>query len=551
TGDLIAANDDFDGLDSYLEVPAPADDEYFAMVTGCCALPLDPFDPASGDTGVSNGEYEVDLGVDVAGSAGDVDTYLVDLEAGDALSVAVAGTPANVDLIGPDGELAMGSSQTAAFIYPDESPLGHQGHIGLDHVAARSGRHAIQVSGGSGGRYQVELRAASSGLSDRDDTATQELFLDFDGAVVDTTVFGGVTPQAYLSPLRGFLFRWGLRPAAENAVIDRVIEVVEENLSHDLKALAANGDRDITGRGGEHDVIITNSRDHADPGNRADVTRLVIGGSIPESGIFTVGIAQSIDPGNFDTSEVALVLLDFLGLPAGQGGLNDFAIDPSASRIDLVGVGVGNIAAHEAGHLLGNWHTDNSNRTFNIMDSGGDLAAFVGVGRDGVFGSEDDRDVDFRSDVFSFEEGFAGRENSRARTAFALSTGAGRTPIECSISGTPGDDVLTGTEYNDVICGFAGDDILLGGGGRDRLLGGVGDDTLRGAQSSDRLFGGAGNDRGFGGSGSDRLFGRSGDDRLFGQVGNDQLNGGPGIDRLGGGPGTDRCVAGEAYIDCE
>ncbi len=330
-----------------------------------------------------------------------------------------------------------------------------------------------------------------------------------------------------------------------------MIEVVEENLSHDLKARAANGDRDITGRGGEHDVIITNSRDHADPGNRADVTRLVIGGSIPESGIFTVGIAQSIDPGNFDTSEVALVLLDFLGLPAGQGGLNDFAIDPSASKIDLVGVGVGNITAHEAGHLLGNWHTDNSNRTFNIMDSGGDLAAFVGVGRDGVFGSADDRDVDFRSDVFSFEEGFAGRENSRARTAFALSTGAGRTPIECSISGTPGDDVLTGTEYNDVICGFAGDDILLGGGGRDRLLGGVGDDTLRGAQSSDRLFGGAGDDRGFGGSGSDRLFGRSGDDRLFGQVGNDQLNGGPGIDRLGGGPGTDRCVAGEAYIDCE
>ena len=269
-----------------------------------------------------------------------------------------------------------------------------------------------------------------------------------------------------------------------------------------------------------------NSRDHPDPGRGPDVTRIVIGGSIPESQIPTIGIAESIDPGNFDRSETALVLLDLLSGPRGQGGLNDIRIGERSSMVELVGVAVGNIAAHEAGHLLGNWHTDPLNRRVEIMDAGGELANFVGQGRDGVFGTRDDIDVDFRHDVFSPDEGFTGREDPRTRTSFALSTGLAFVPVVCTITGTPRDDRLEGTEGNDVICALRGDDVVAGGGGRDRILGGPGDDVLAGGASRDIVLGEAGDDLLRGGKGPDVLLGGRGEDVLRGGAGNDRCDGG-------------------------
>jgi hypothetical protein len=61
--------------------------------------------------------------------------------------------------------------------------------------------------------------------------------------------------------------------------------------------------------------VLLNSRDHADPFG-APHDRLVVGGTISELGIGTIGIAQSIDPGNFATSETGVVLLDLLSGPA-------------------------------------------------------------------------------------------------------------------------------------------------------------------------------------------------------------------------------------------
>ena len=40
------------------------------------------------------------------------------------------------------------------------------------------------------------------------------------------------------------------------------------------------------------------------------MSRLIIGGTISEAGVETIGISQSIDPGNFDTADTALILLD-------------------------------------------------------------------------------------------------------------------------------------------------------------------------------------------------------------------------------------------------
>lgn len=152
----------------------------------------------------------------------------------------------------------------------------------------------------------------------------------------------------------------------------------------------------------------------------------------------------------------------------------------------------------------------------------------------------------------------------------------GPTPLDDSLTGTPGRDVVFALAGNDIVQGLdgadrlageAGNDTLLGGEGNDRLIGGDGNDSLVGGAGADRGLGGAGNDRLSGGAGNDRLIGGSGRDNLVGgadddtliggtdndrllgsggndflrgDLGNDTLNGGAGNDRLLGGPGRDR-----------
>jgi hypothetical protein len=505
SGELIELNDDSGGTrDSYLEVTAPATDTYFASVTGCCDIPSDPFDPTSGQGRASTGRYEIDFRIGGSGGLGDTDVFLVDLDPGDIVVAAAAGAPAQLELIDPRGRKVMGSAQNLSFAYPATSPLRHAGAIGMDHVVGDEGRHAIIVSGRAGGRYRLELQVLRPGPTSARNDRNQVLFLDFDGAVLDTRRLGGDDPAVTVSPLSRWLGRWGLEPSAENAVIDATIASFRENLDRDLSERGPNGDRGISGRGGEFDIVVLNSRDHPDPGRNPDVSRVVIGGSVAETGLQTIGIAESIDVGNFDRSEIAIVLLDGLSARRGPNSLNSISRVARIPMTELVGRTLGTIAAHEAGHFLGNWHTDPDNEVIEVMDAGGNIANFVGVGPDGRFGTRDDIDVDFAPDQFFPSEGFSGRSDPVTRTAFALSTGRLPVPVTCTITGTDGPDRLRGTPGNDVICGLGGDDVLIGRGGRDRLIGGPGNDRLLGGPGDDILIGGPGRDVGDGGAGADR-----------------------------------------------
>jgi hypothetical protein len=116
---------------------------------------------------------------------------------------------------------------------------------------------------------------------------------------------------------------FGANDTAETAELVKGLGTGRENVLTDLQDSAVNQ------RVG---LRILNSRDHADPFGQPNVHRVMVGGTIAESGINTIGIAQFIDPGNYSTDDSALVLLDVLSNPSGAASLNTY-ITPASQKI--------------------------------------------------------------------------------------------------------------------------------------------------------------------------------------------------------------------------
>jgi hypothetical protein len=409
-GNVVAFNDDLDGLDSRVDYLVSRAGQYFVAITGFSAVPEDPFDSGSGTGAASEGPYRVTI----TAAQADHDYYAVRLRKGDVLGASVSGGASRIVLYNPSGVEVMGSSQDATFIYPAETPLPGGGRAVADHVADVDGLHFVAVTSGRG-PYAITVEAYRPRLDT--DRPVQTLFLDFNGERLNTGIFGGPGVRR-LTQLRAFLGRWGLRNADLEPLIDQIVATARENLRRDMIA---------NGRNPDFELVIRNSSDHRDNFGSDNVSRIIVGGTINESGIPTIGIAQSIDPGNVSTEETALVLLDVLSDRAGPFGdpsLNSY-IRPGTSRsrkVAFIGRAVGNIVSHEAGHFFGDWHVAQFNRRANLMDQGGNFPLLYGVGADRVGGTRDDVDVDFGRDTFNQNEGFSGKENTMTRLLFALTS---------------------------------------------------------------------------------------------------------------------------------
>ena len=151
---------------------------------------------------------------------------------------------------------------------------------------------------------------------------------------------------------------------------------------------------------------------------------MIFGGTVDELGLRTIGIAQSVDVGNFGTEETAIVLLDLLSEESGDpNSLNSFLLLESQAKLPLVASTLANIGAHEAGHLLANFHTERDEGPVTLMDRGGRVDLFAGVGEDGRFGTADDEDLDFGPDNYSPAEAFEGTEDTLDAISFGLPAG--------------------------------------------------------------------------------------------------------------------------------
>jgi hypothetical protein len=406
TGKLLATNDDFDGLDSQLTFKIPAFGFYYAVVAGYRGLPTDPFNSGAGTGGGSTGPYNLTI---TAGGV-DEDYYAVNLKPGDVIGASVTGAPSYLTVYDTTPREVHGSRQDASSIYPMASPLPGGGKAVTDYVATKAGWHTIGVTTGSGA-YQITLEGYRPPLQGA--KPVQTLFLDFDGARVNTGVFGG-TGNVQLSPFSAFVAKWGLTNADRDHLIDLVTAGVTENLQQDMI------DKGLNNR---FKLKVLNSKNNPDPWGKANVSRIIVGGTIAESGVSTIGISQSIDPGNFETSETALVLLDELSNPAGPADSLNTYITPASDKLAFLGHALGNVIAHEGGHFFGNFHTDNLDATPNVMDAGGTgFGNLFGVGPDNIGGTADDVDVDFGDDRFIPAEGFVGTEDTLGRIDFGVTS---------------------------------------------------------------------------------------------------------------------------------
>jgi hypothetical protein len=562
-GHLLAVNDDdFETFDSRIALTVPVSDTYFVLIVGYGSEPTDAFDPATGTGAGSEGAYTVTMEV----AFGEVDYYSFDLAAGDIIGANVNGTASRLELFHPDGTLLMGSSGDPTFAHPESSPLPGGGKAALSYVIDTPGRYALSVSRGVGA-YSLQLRDFRPVLEQQPVFSHQILFLDFNGANVnvpelfDISWFGFGNPDAHLSPLSSFLPAWGLSAADENGVIDAIVARTVDTLSDSVSGVVGhgrNGDFTITGRAGDFQLEILNSRDHADPfGIYPNVSRVIVGGTNAElAGLYPViGISQSVDIGNFDTADTAVALLDILSAPY---FLNPIPLGPGKTIVDLIGVMVGNVVAHEAGHFLGNWHVNFG--TGNIMNPG----EIGNIGLDGTFGTADDIEHVFGRASYYASEGFTGTEDTLNTIAFGLSTGTQAGTYFDFVTGTlyvTGNidnghkDELEVKTVGSSLNVYINDELVL-----TRPTVGVNRVVLNGSSDKDELdasnyngpvtlLGRGGKDELAGGSASDILVGGDGDDELSGGAGRDLLIGGQGKDELEGGSGEDLLIAGFTAFD--
>lgn len=409
-GEAVATDDDGGtGFLSRVSYTAQESGTYYVLVAGYSflgPLPADPFDSGSGAGLADTGDYQLSISAQKV----DTDYYSVRMRPGDVLGSVGEEAATGLTVRTPSGEQRVGGQQTdASSLYPPNSPLPGGGNTAVAYVAEEAGWYSVQVTGNVG-RYDVSVEGFRPGTQG-DRGRTQTVLLDFDPGRVNTGTWGGPGVRN-VSPFSAFVPQWGIDRSQARRVENRALRITQRNIDQEIQRRGLNPDVNVE---------VLNARTNPELIGQPNVSRVYVAGTIEESGISTIGIAQYIDPGNYGHEDEAIVLLDVLSEAAGPiSSLNTF-MDDSSDRVKFVSNAVGNVIAHEIGHTIGNYHTDNADDVGNVMDSGGSNFAqnLYGVGPDNIGGTADDDNVQFVTDTYSPAEGFTGEENTLNVTAWA------------------------------------------------------------------------------------------------------------------------------------
>ncbi|WP_346883635.1 T9SS type A sorting domain-containing protein [uncultured Algibacter sp.] len=416
----------------------------------------------------NEGAYDMEINV-FKTSSQDQDFYTVELNKGDVLGASLdledidVGSEflaANgIDVIGdgisvskrfgfgitnPSGTLQV-LTNTITSLLPINSPLPEVGEASFSYIAPESGTYQLALAGNVGA-YDLRVTTTDPGL-ELNKGQKQFIYLDFTGVdnITLRTILGKRNAEAIvarqipeeitalnkersLSSFENFLENWGVEKNRTNKtkLAREITQVVAENLRADLIESQINPNLDVVIISDYGSDFLGKKIPELLEKFKVPYSRVIVGGTIEEAGIETIGIASTIDPGNYSLNDNAVVLLDFLSAEAtNPNSINSVSLAEGFTIEDLLPVALGNIISHEAGHFLGNFHTSNENDTFSIMDIGGSLENSFGISpTTGVFG-EDTVDVDFKLDNYAENEfplSVAQNENhTDVNTAFALS----------------------------------------------------------------------------------------------------------------------------------
>ena len=361
----------------------------------------------------------------IASNVVDEDYYAVDLRAGDILEASLTGSRNSifdVSLSDSSGSEIIGSTSNTSTSFPLSSPLYNiSGNTTFAQIIPATGRYFVRVADGLGA-YALKLRAFRNSIESEPVGTKQIIFLDFNGQTFNGGVFG-VPISVRLPSLIDTVEQFGFLRSDENALIDGIIAGIKENYQGTLPFTGNNGYFSADGRPGSFDIEFQNSRDNSDPWADRNVSRVIIGGGFNEFPLPVRGIAQSIDVGNYNRTETAIVLPEAYFLPGDD--VRTIPRTATRSTLDVFVKAISATISHEMGHYLGAFHQENSNSILALMDSGGLplSTSRVGVGVDGIFGTVDDVDIDFVKDRYAIVEGFTGRTDHAINMAYALGTG--------------------------------------------------------------------------------------------------------------------------------
>ena len=380
----------------------------------------------------------------------DEDYYAFDLKKGDILDtrlVAATGTRPTLALYDSQGrELQFAQGRfLGGLAFPTTSPLYKDGNTTLPYVIDTAGRYYMRVSDGISA-YTLNMRVHRSTFEAETIGTQQTIYVDFDGALtraetINLTALGVPAGTLRIPSMARYMTQIGLTEADAPSVARNIMSRVEKKMQPLLAQFSTNGYYPLTGNPGDFGVRLVSSYDSPDLWGQKNVSRVLVGGTqleILQDDVGLLGIAQSVDVGNFSHEETTLVMLDIMGDTA-----LDRTLIPIAGNVtvaDLFAELVADTIAHEAGHTLGGVHQDSNNTTDTIMDQFYVPEISAGVGPDLIFGTRDDITLKFLDDEYSPTTGIpfgGGLCNSPDVLAIGMSTG--------TVGGS-----ITGSAFNDL-----------------------------------------------------------------------------------------------------